>query len=97
MNQNDTAAIKNTTASALPDIWLGAAPWPWPLDGAGTAAAGLGAAGGAAESFGAGGGQVTLPSFATVVPRITSSSMLTSMTPSFFLHSSSASRNRLVA
>jgi hypothetical protein len=37
-----------------------------------------GAFAGAAESFGAGGGHVTAPSFTTVVPRITSSSMLTS-------------------
>ena len=52
--------------------------------------------GGAGATFGAGGGQVTLPSLITVSPRMASSSMLTLMTPSFVLHSSSASRKRLV-
>ncbi|MNC90646.1 hypothetical protein D3C83_67700 [compost metagenome] len=95
MNQNSTAPTANRIATDLAEA--GSPAPPWPFFAAGAAAAGLAAAGGAAESFGAGGGQVMLPSFTTVVPRITSSSMLTSMTPSFFLHSSSASRNRLVA
>ena len=42
--------------------------------------------------WGAGAGQVMLPSFTTVVPRITSSSMLTLITPSLVLHSSSANQ-----
>src|SRR3989338_9188288 len=95
MNQNNSAATKNIAALVV-EVEVMAAPWPCPL-AAGAAAAGLAAAGGAADSFGAGGGQVMLPCLTTVVPRITSSSMLTLMTPSFALQSSSARRNRLVA
>ena len=94
MNQNSTAATRNTIAVDFADAGAPAAPWPLAAGTAGFGAAGLGSA---AESLGGGGGQVTAPSLITVVPRITSSSMLTLMTPSFVLHSSSASRNRLVA
>src|SRR5437764_11198649 len=95
MNQKRTAATRKTIAVARAEAGAGAAPWPAALEGAaGGLAAGFG---GAAESFGAGGGQVTVPSLMTVVPRITSSSMLTLMRPSFCLHSSSVSRSRLVA
>src|SRR5258706_14366707 len=76
-------------------------PWPWPFFAAGTGIAAPDFAtavpAGAADSLGAGGGQVTVPSLTTVVPRITSSSMLTLKTPSFALQSSSESRNRFVA
>src|SRR5262249_28473498 len=97
MNQKATAPTMNTTASVLPDIGS-VAPWPWPLLAAATGAAGgFGAAGGAADNLGAGGGQVTPPSLTTVVPRITSSSMLTLMPPSLVLHTSSVNRRRLVA
>ena len=68
------------------------APWPFGAGGMGFAAG----FGGAAEILGAGGGQVITPSLTTVVPRITSSSMLTLIAPSFALHSSSV-RRRLVA
>ena len=44
-----------------------------------------------------GGGQVMTPSLMTVRPRMASSPMLTSMTPSLVLHSSSVRRCRLVA
>ena len=57
----------------------------------------LAAFAGAAGSLGGGAGQVTAPSLMTVRPRMASSSMLTSMTPSFVLHSSSVRRNRFVA
>ena len=43
---------------------------------------------GAADNVGGGGGQVILPSLITVVPRITSSSILTLITPSFEGHNS---------
>src|SRR5450755_200037 len=95
MNQNASAATPNVTAVRVPEAGALLLPCP-PCVFAGTAA-GLAAAGGAAESFGAGGGQVMLPSFTTVVPRSTSSSMLTLMMPSLVLHNSSVSRNRLVA
>src|SRR5688500_20045578 len=84
MHQKSAAAIRNTIAVARPDA--GGAASPWAL---GAGAFGGAFAGGAAESFGAGGGQVMLPSLTTVVPRITSSSMLTTMRPSFALQSSS--------
>src|SRR6185295_2359526 len=96
MNQKSAAATRNTIAVALADAGALASPCPLgagataPLPGA---AAGLA---GAAGSFGAGGGHVIVPSLITVRPRMASSSMLTLMTPSFVLHSSSASRNRLV-
>src|SRR5688572_31787674 len=95
MNQNSAAATRNTMVVALADA---GAP-PFPCDFAGALAAGGFAAGlaGAAESFGGGGGQVIWPSLMTVVPRITSSSMLTLSRPSFALQSSSVSRRRLVA
>src|SRR3972149_6016663 len=100
MNQNASAATPKVTAVLVPEAGALLLPCP-PFTFAG-AAAGLAAfapepAGGAAESFGAGGGQVMLPSFTTVVPRSTSSSMLTLMMPSLVLHSSSASRTQLVA
>jgi hypothetical protein len=47
---------------------------------------------GAADSFGTGGGHVNSPSLTTVVPRMTSSSMLTTKIPSLALHSSSERR-----
>ena len=64
-----------------------------------TALAGMaaGLAAGGAGSLRGGGGQVMLPSLTTVRPRMASSSILTLMTPSLVLHSSSESRNRLVA
>src|SRR5688572_846166 len=95
MNQNSSAAARKTIAVALPEAGAPAAPCPFGAGTAGFAAAGLG---GAAESLGGGGGgHVISPSLSTVVPRITSSSMLTLMTPSFALHSSSVRRSRLVA
>ena len=48
------------------------------------------------DIFGGGGGQVIAPSLITVVPRMTSSSMLTLMTPSLLGVSSSSRRSRLV-
>src|SRR3972149_670488 len=95
MNQNSTAATANMIAVPVAEPGALLLPCP-PCAFAGTAA-GLATAGGAAESFGAGGGQVMLPSLMTVVPRRTSSSILTLMTPSLVLHSSSASRTQLVA
>src|SRR5437868_6255890 len=92
MNQKNTAATRNVIAVALADAGALAAPCPFAA-GAGGLAAGFG---GVAGTFGAGGGQVMLPSLITVSPRMASSSMLTSMTPSFVLHSSSARRKRLV-
>src|ERR687887_836603 len=95
MNQKSTAATKKTMAVARVEAGAPAPPWPCAFAGA---AAGLAAGlGGAAESFGGGGGQVTVPSLITVVPRITSSSMFTLRRPSFCLHSSSVKRSRLVA
>src|SRR6185503_6047630 len=91
MNQKSTAPARNTIAMLLAEAGSLAAPWPF---AAGTGFAAGFAAG--AATFGGGGGQVILPSLITVRPRIASSSMLTSMTPSFFLHSSSATRKRLV-
>ena len=87
--------MPNTAASAPADIGS-PPPWPCPL-GAGGGIAGLAACGATAGSLGGGAGQVTAPSLMTVRPRMASSSMLTSMTPSFVLHSSSARRNRFVA
>src|ERR1035437_7355761 len=95
MNQNSSAATPKIIAVLRPEAGAPLLPCP-PCAFVGTTA-GLAAAGGATESFGAGGGQVMLPSFTTVVPRSTSSSMLTLMMPSLDLHSSSARRNRLVA
>src|SRR4051812_13497432 len=92
MNQKAIAATRNTIAVAFADAGALAAPWPFAA-GPGGFAAGFGGAG---ASFGAGGGQVMRPALITVSPRIASSSMLTLMTPSFVLHSSSASRKRLV-
>src|SRR3954468_5987062 len=93
MNQKTIAPTRNTMAVALADA--GALELPCALgSGASGFAAGLA---GAAESFGAGGGQVILPSFTTVVPRSTSSSMLTLIVPSFVLQSSSVNRRRFVA
>src|ERR671922_3119424 len=99
MNQKRMAATRKTIAVERTDAGALAAPWPCAFGVAAgaplaDAAAGLG---GAAESLGGGGGQVTVPSLITVVPRITSSSMLTLMRPSFCLHSSSVRRSRLVA
>src|SRR5436190_13265122 len=91
MNQKSTAATRNVIAVAFADAGSLAAPCPFGAGGG--FAAGLGAG---ADTFGAGGGQVTLPSLITVSPRMASSSMLTLMTPSFVLHSSSASRKRFV-
>jgi len=79
---------------ALLDAGALAAPCAF---GAGAIGFAAGLAGGAAESFGGGGGHVIAPSLITVVPRITSSSMLTLITPSFALHSSSVRRSRFVA
>src|SRR5688572_1361114 len=96
MNQNNAAAIPNIIAMRVPEA--GSPFAPWPCDLAGAATAGLAAdVAGAADSLGGGGGQVILPSLITVVPRITSSSMLTLMVPSLVLHNSSVRRNRLVA
>src|SRR5512145_974951 len=100
MNQKRIAAIRKMIAVARAEAGALASPWPWAFCGTGFAAAAVlpvAAAGGAAESLGGGGGQVILPSLITVVPRITSSSMLTLMFPSFALHSSSVRRSRLVA
>src|SRR5262245_7594861 len=97
MNQNSAAPSANRTVTAFAEAGAPAAPWPWALFAAGAGTAGLAAAGGAAEIFGAGGGHVMTPSLTTVVPRITSSSMLTSMVPSLALHSSSVNLKRLVA
>src|SRR6185369_3949122 len=93
-NPNSAAATMNAIAVAFAEAGALAAPCALGA-GAGGFAAGFG--GGAAESLGAGGGQVMLPSLTTVVPRITSSSMLTLNLPSFALHSSSLKRSRLVA
>src|SRR5262245_24388470 len=97
MNQNSAVPSANKIVTAFAEAGAPVFPWPWPLLAAGRAAAGLAVAGGAAEILGAGGGHVTTPSFTTVVPRMTSSSMLTSMMPSLVLHSSSVNRKRLVA
>src|SRR5919206_5341460 len=96
MNQKTIAATRNTITLARADAGALAAPWP---EGAfaGMAAGFAGGLGGAAESFGGGGGHVMVPSFITVVPRITSSSMLTLRRPSFALHNSSVKRSRFVA
>src|SRR2546421_11486530 len=93
MNQKKMAPTRKTMAVVFADAGSLAAPWPL-----GAAAGGL-AAGftGTTDGFGAGGGHVMLPSLITVRPRMASSSMSTLMTPSFVLHSSSASRNKLVA
>src|SRR6185369_1661287 len=94
--RNASAPTPNTVATDLTDIGS-PAPCEWLLGGTETflsAETGLGGAGG---TFGGGGGQVITPSLMTVRPRIASSSMLTLITPSFVLHNSSATRNRLVA
>src|ERR1700741_867873 len=96
MNQNSAAAIRNTMAVALAEAGAPAAPWAPAFAGAGAAFAAPGL-GGAADNFGAGGGQVIAPSLTTVVPRITSSSMLTWNLPSFALHRSSDRRRRSVS
>src|SRR5574344_1025165 len=71
-------------------------PWPWAAFFCSTgAAAVLGAGAGACLSGGA--GQVIAPSLITVRPRMASSSMFTTATPSLALHSSSIKRSRLVA
>src|SRR5574343_1493949 len=93
MSQNSTAPTPNTVASARADMGSPAAPWAGAFFTA--AAAGLGA--GAGATFGAGAGQVTLPSLMTVSPRMASSSIFTSATPSLALHSSSERRKRLLA
>src|SRR4051812_41815894 len=100
MNQNSAAATRNTMAVVLAEAGAPALPCPCAFAGTATPlaeAAVAGLAAGAAESFGGGGGQVMVPSLITVVPRITSSSMLTWMRPSFALHSSSIRRRRLLA
>ena len=97
MNQNSDRADAEHDRERLARHRLGRAVAVPFLRRGGTGGGRLGAAGGAADSFGGGGGQVTSPSLMTVVPRITSSSMLTSMTPSLVLHSSSVRRSRLVA
>src|SRR5258708_6662151 len=93
MNQNTVAPTRKTIAVAFAEAGALAAPCPLGACTGGFAAG----FGGAAESLGAGGGQVILPSFTTVVPRITSSSMLTLTVPSFALHSSSVNLRRFVA
>src|SRR6476660_9578109 len=95
MNPNSSAAMPNVTAVRVPEA--GALLLPCPPAAVGKLTAGLATTGGAAAGFGAGGGQVMLPSLTTVVPRNTSSSMLTLMMPSLVLHNSSVRRNRLVA
>src|SRR5271167_3136401 len=95
MKQKNTAAMRKVTAILVPEA--GALLLPCPPCAFAGAAAGLAVAGGTADGFGAGGGQVMLPSFTTVVPRSTSSSILTLMMPSLVLHNSSERRNRLVA
>src|SRR4030095_3295123 len=97
MNQNSAAPSANSIATAFAEAGAPVFPWSCALFAAGEAAAAFAFAGGAAEIFGAGGGHVMAPSLTTVVPRMTSSSMLTSMTPSFVLHNSSVHRKRLVA
>src|SRR4051794_33030920 len=92
MNQKRTPPTRNRIAVALADAGALAAPCSVSARTGGFAA-GLG---GAAESLGGGGGQVIAPSLITVVPRITSSSMLTLIAPSFALQSSSVRRSRLV-
>src|SRR5688572_2284709 len=96
-NHSISAPTRNTIAVDLADAGAPPPPCPWLLAGTAAFTAAAGFAGGAADSFGGGGGQVMAPSLITVVPRITSSSMLTSMTPSFALQSSSVRRSRLVA
>src|SRR5512132_1141198 len=86
-----SAATRNVIAVLLPEAGALDSPCLGALAGM---AAGLAATGAA---LGGGGGQVMLPSLITVRPRMASSSMLTSMMPSLVLHSSSDSRNRLVA
>src|SRR5262249_55757819 len=98
MNQKSAAATRNAMVVRKGDD--GAAPAPCPCAAFSGTAAGLaagGLAGGAAVGLGAGGGPGMLPSLITVVPRITSSSMLTLNLPSLLLHSSSLRRRRLVA
>src|SRR5512147_1919734 len=85
--------MPNRTAIFVRD--MGPLGSPCPLGLAGGAAAGLAATGGVA-SLGGGGGQVTPPSLMTVRPRMASSSMSTSITPSLALHSSSVRRSRLL-
>ena len=93
MPNSASAPTPNTMARPFTDIGS-LLPCPWPFAaGAATAAAGLGGA--TAGSLGGGGGQVTVPSLMTVRPRMASSSMFTSMTPSLVLHSSSVRRSRL--
>src|SRR5260221_6437048 len=92
MNQKKTAATRKVMAVARAEA--GALFSPCLGAGATGFTAGFG---GAAESLGAGGGQVIAPSLITVVPRITSSSMLTTIVPSFALHSSSVRRSRVVS
>src|SRR6266542_1554494 len=84
--------MPNMTAVRVGDAGALASPCLGALAGM---AAGLAA--GAGATLGAGGGQVMLPAFTTVRPRMASSSMLTLMSPSLVLQSSSATRNRLVA
>src|SRR5262245_43483452 len=91
MKPKISAATRNTIAVAFAE----AGAVDSPCLGAGALAA-TGFAAGAGSLIG-GGGQVMLPSLTTVRPRMASSSMLTLMTPSLVLHSSSVSRNRLVA
>src|SRR3989344_4459283 len=92
MAQNNTASTAKTMVSVLADM---GAPGPW-LDflAATGAAAALGAGAGACLSGGA--GQVMAPSLTTVRPRIATSSMLPTATPSLALHSFSVRRSRLV-
>src|SRR5215213_2108594 len=88
MNQNKAEPTRNTIAVDLAEAGALAAPWPWAFAGTAAAAPDLAAvAAGDGGSFGAGGGHVMPPSLMTVRPRMASSSMLTSMRPSFFLHS----------
>src|SRR5258708_9032582 len=94
MNQNSTAPTRNTIAVAFADAGALAAPCPFGAGGGAGLAAGVG---GAADSLGGGGGQVIAPCLITVVPRITSSSMLTLIVPSFVLHSSSVRRTSFAA
>src|SRR5260370_41274679 len=94
---NNTAAAPKIAAVAAADIGSPPPPCPFLSDVAAvTAGLGCAAAAGAADSLGVGGGQVTTPSLTMVVPRITSSSMLTLNCPSFALHNSSDSRNKFV-
>src|SRR5512140_676273 len=94
-NQKIAAPTRKTIAVDFAEAGALAPPCPCPFFSAAAGAGFAAGLGGAAGSLGGGGGQVTAPSLITVSPRIASSSKLTSITPSFFLQSSSARRSRL--